>query len=460
MAERISLLNWTNLNMDKDFSTLATSISTQWVVNWLTVSATEVSVWKAFIEVERTATTPSETFYVLFENTTTKTIVTWNNKYIVIEVNQAKINDWSWNEEDWTWIWEIKVVDSLPTWNYIELARTDWTWTVETTNRDILKGKWETAHSVEYIDWNWIKQTLALWTSWQVLTSNWATSVPSFTSPSVDINWLTEITTLNDADEFLVNQSWNKKITAENLWNSLKIKTTQSKMTAWEDITSWDALFVDDWTVWTSWRVYKTDASNTNKINFIWFATETVTSWNTLKVDTSWVDDNQTWLTIWSTYYLSNTPWVISTTPWTNNVKVWKSVSDTELLIKSWGETALANDVITFSRWQNYAAWDIVYNHNLWKIPKTIIFNCMWGPDAHSYWVYINTWINKAIWVGGALPNYDIIDNSNSLLLITWNSSYIAKGYVSNVTETTFTITWTMSTSGDKMFNIIATLQS
>jgi len=45
------------------------------------------------VEVTRTTTTPNETFLVLFSNTTTASITTAPNKYIVIEINQANIND-------------------------------------------------------------------------------------------------------------------------------------------------------------------------------------------------------------------------------------------------------------------------------------------------------------------------------------------------------------------------------
>ena len=110
-----------------------------------------------------------------------------------------------------------------------------------------------------------------------------------------------------------------------------EIWATKSIFTAWENITAWNALYI-------SWNnVFKTDASNLSKINFIWFASANASLWWNVIVDTSWVSNAQSGLTAWSDYYLSNTPWTISTTPWTNIVSVWKAVSTTwiEIQIKN-----------------------------------------------------------------------------------------------------------------------------
>jgi len=61
-------------------------------------------------------------------------------------------------------------------------------------------------------------------------------------------------------------------------------------------------------------------------------ANDTQTAWNTIEIDTL-ISSNQSWLTPWSTYYLSDTPWAISDTPWSNSKEVWKAYSTTQLLI-------------------------------------------------------------------------------------------------------------------------------
>lgn len=86
---------------------------------------------------------------------------------------------------------------------------------------------------------------------------------------------------------------------------------------------------------------YKANASDSNKSNFIWFANETVTSGNTVNINTSWIDVNQTTLTLGDEYYLSNTPWAIEVTPWTNSVKVGKAISATELEIHTNNQNSL-----------------------------------------------------------------------------------------------------------------------
>jgi len=116
--------------------------------------------------------------------------------------------------------------------------------------------------------------------------------------------------------------SWITNIVSE-------VPATQSIFTAGENITAWNAVYVD----WSDWKVYKTKADDTNKLWFIWFAKETKNSWQQIKIQTAWVNSNQSSLTIWADYYLSNTAWEISDTPWTNYVRVWKDVNSSSIEI-------------------------------------------------------------------------------------------------------------------------------
>lgn len=83
----------------------------------------------------------------------------------------------------------------------------------------------------------------------------------------------------------------------------------------------------------TSWRIYRTSASYSYQVGFIWFARQTVSAAATLQIDTT-LTKNQSWLTALSDYYLWNTVWTISTSPWTNSKKVWKALSATELAVE------------------------------------------------------------------------------------------------------------------------------
>ncbi len=114
---------------------------------------------------------------------------------------------------------------------------------------------------------------------------------------------------------------------------------TRTTFVAWENITIWEALYLSNW-AWsrTSGRVYKATSVLTtysDAWNFIWFATETITSWNNIIVSTAWINSNQSGLTNSSKYYLTSTPWSISTTY--SLFKVWRAVSATQILINaSW----------------------------------------------------------------------------------------------------------------------------
>ena len=130
------------------------------------------------------------------------------------------------------------------------------------------------------------------------------------------------------------------KLNSSQIWDfsssiEAKANTTRSTFVAWENISAWNALYLH-----TDWKVYKTDATSTTKINFIWFATQTVLSNANVIVDTSWVSLTQSGLTVGSDYCLSNTPWAISTTPWTNVVSVGNAVSANWIQINTFDDKA------------------------------------------------------------------------------------------------------------------------
>ena len=66
--------------------------------------------------------------------------------------------------------------------------------------------------------------------------------------------------------------------------------------------------------------------------NFIWFAKNTATTWNSVYIDQQY-NNSQSWLTTNTTYYLSDTAGAISASAWTISKVVWRSISTTELLI-------------------------------------------------------------------------------------------------------------------------------
>lgn len=78
------------------------------------------------------------------------------------------------------------------------------------------------------------------------------------------------------------------------------VKLTQQTFTAGENLTAGDAVYVLN----SDGKVYKTDGGNSWKINFVWFATQSVSTNASVMVDTSWVSATQSGLTIASPYFL------------------------------------------------------------------------------------------------------------------------------------------------------------
>ena len=119
-------------------------------------------------------------------------------------------------------------------------------------------------------------------------------------------------------DESLVN----KKYVDDQVSLAATPASTGKLYVAWEDVVAWDALYVDT----TTWEVFKTDATDQNKRNFVWFANSAALTWANVLVNKTY-DDNQSGLTIWETYYLSwfieGATWNLETTPvvpFTSNV--------------------------------------------------------------------------------------------------------------------------------------------
>lgn len=127
MAQRVGILNGSNLMQDKDVGTLIdvlTPITTGLILNNdLVVSTNSVAIGKCLIHCTRTSTTPNETVWVVFENTSAVTIDTSGTKKVYIEVTQANINDGTLNiDPTGVGIATIKTGASYPSSNYIPLA--------------------------------------------------------------------------------------------------------------------------------------------------------------------------------------------------------------------------------------------------------------------------------------------------------------------------------------------------
>lgn len=156
---KVWVLNWNNQLDDFELNQIVTSVLTEWVIEWLEVSDTEVSIGKAFVEVTRTWW---ETFLVWVYVNEAENITLWNNKKVYLSIDQTKIDDWLLISEDWTWVISIVVADNFPDNNFFPLAETDWAWVITDLRVNIKIKK-----SLQDLDW-------ILWdinTTWDVHAS-------------------------------------------------------------------------------------------------------------------------------------------------------------------------------------------------------------------------------------------------------------------------------------------------
>lgn len=241
---------------------------------------------------------------------------------------------------------------------------------------------WENVSQGDYLRiWVPISENIVVSTWWTNLFDSNAFFQQSFTSTYGGlVSWnqfqvqiwgngwsVTHLVEIYDASNNLLGTCWNVTIPSglsnqtftllspttipAGSWNYIKftkiswVAQTRLQLNTWNVYTWWnysswgvpqlnnDIVFdisIDNWE--TSNRYYRTDASNSNTIDWVWVAEISWTSWSTISMVYSPSDPFQTGLTIWDTMYLSDTPWEVSNTPWTNESQVWSVISSTEIL--------------------------------------------------------------------------------------------------------------------------------
>lgn len=212
--------------------------------------------------------------------------VTWTKKAFFIDVYMSKAGTPTWNLacKIYSWVWSSLVATST---NTIAESWTDW---ASTAKRFIFS-----------------EEELTTWTySFEVYTDR-ANSTSNYI-------WL-----FKDTDLY----AW---------WQAYTISSTPT----WTAFTWYDLKFeIYLWTEEDTTKIYLASWVNETYSHLLWFAQENVTSWNTFKILTTWIEANQSWLTNDELYYLSDTPWAISTTAWTYELIAWRSISTTEVLINT-----------------------------------------------------------------------------------------------------------------------------
>ena len=179
-------------------------------------------------------------------------------------------------------------------------------------------------------------------TSWDVPTDtdlisktlDWATISTSYSEVEFVFTWLLELTENTkysivlscdwvDLDNEI---RWKRDGDVYSWWN--RCSSSDSGAT-WTQTTDQDYYFETySLQTITGWDIEKWDVDNWKK-NFIGFANEDKTSWNSINFTHTGIQKNFTGLIPWWTYYLWNNGWI--SLNW--EIKVWKAISTTELLI-------------------------------------------------------------------------------------------------------------------------------
>lgn len=359
--QRVSLINWKNKNQDYDLSKIRDSLSSWWVVEWLEVKDGLVTSWYAFVPVTRNWIT----FNILFTLSEDLVLDTSWDKKVFIEVNQSNLDDWSINSSDWTWIWNIKTWTDYPSANFLSLA--DIVWWVITDNRSFiylkwLVRKWLSSNSIIYIDSNWneiIKVFNPVTDNWKAILideTNWI----RFESPWVDIWNLTEVTSVTNDSELIINVpgEWNKKVNVE--------KINHYEFGFW-DGSDWDVTISDSVTLnrdmyYSNLHIESTWILNPNwyKIfvlnNFTW--TWIIRrNWNNWQ---NWTDSNTGWLA-WATL----NQWTLNAEVWGGNWYIWQ-----------WSNWEDANPSYTLINGVYWWKWySTIWRSSWWIATRSPIYN-------------------------------------------------------------------------------------
>jgi len=236
---------------------------------------------------------------------------------------------------------------------------------------------------------------LPVWTNWQVLSAD-----------SAEALWIKWIDSWANSEHLLLT------------------------FTADSNITAWDVCILKN-----NWHITKyTSAEDVE--NFIWFADETVTSGNFVKIVTLWKNNKQSWLTINQKYYLKSSNisnfsydssfdvspqdtwpiWVTFNTDWTKMFIAWRDTKSIyEYHLTTWFDITTASydssfdassqdtglSWITFNTdgTKMFIAWSVtnsVYEYHLitWFDISTASYDSSFSvnsQDTDPYWVTFNT---------------------------------------------------------------------
>lgn len=206
---------------------------------------------------------------------------------------------------------------------------------------------------------------------------------------TITLNWSDLTTTINTINSDISNiLSWNVPA-----WNISKSFTAWYNAIKWDIVRLWNILQWENINKFykASWTIGSTNP--TTYENILWvITTDTAidTVWNIIRY---WLVKNvYTWLTSWKSYFLQAN-WTIGLIPSTSLIKIWDSISSTELYIYTslWKE----EDKVTY--WTTQTAFDSWATQYFWWHVWQSYIKAL-GIKTNKQWAYrisCITWVEN-----------------------------------------------------------------
>jgi len=438
MAIRTSLLNGNNISRDADFSKYIETVSEPWVIEWLTVTSSQVAIWKARVPCERTN---GETIYALV-TITTPVSISWNGE-VYIEVSQTYIDDWELANEDWTGIATINVW-TMPSKNALKLA--DKNWSTIADARNMIAKVWELNTYIQSLQarMNIVEQEIdelqvekavdhleETWLVWELYSLNstlFKQKTPAFANSTDDCNiWDTSANT-----KIHIQRMWSwtasnklklsiKKIWAPTTWLVVEVRRgVQVTVTEESEAYRYWGELVCSWSVpYTSITTDYQDIEVSMNGQFGW------TKWELLDVVVY-----QTWAIVNSTNYYSIGCDSTQYSEWFSYVKYdWSAYTRSKIMpycIAEWFASSLIaktwNASVEFTKLSssvaNGGSQDLTYTTTkaYWKLYISVYWTLNTGHDP---WGNRSCGLRSTIYVNNTqVRQYDYSTRSDNWTLI------------------------------------------
>jgi len=225
--------------------------------------------------------------------------------------------------------------EDITAWEVVRMWRWNFSFTKQQLLSDTLDAitAWSTATVVSFTcDSDFTLDTVELYWEWQGSNTNvevYLTDASDTILETSDTQTYSFAAPEKHTHTFTTPWTYNRDTTYK-----IRAKAIDNQFNYRNQTTLWDAWYYDadfSWTETTT-KCWLTRASDTAQLWIVWFANETKNADETINIDLL-VNTEQSWLTAWSTYYLSDTPWAIDTSAWSNTKIAWRATNATDIII-------------------------------------------------------------------------------------------------------------------------------